>query len=299
MDILRTMQELQQYTFGNPLTIGRVTMHRKKTGGLHQGHLKLLEYAKQNCDILIVFFWSWEPVVNTIFSGRQAPEDQTWDESYCVSFCASAGVDAVWIPDYNIHTQFQIVDWDTQRTLAENIISTEGYVIESDFDLQLVTTHIALRERYKQAMIYKIDKLFDSYKDGYFMFCLKHYTNNYTTQTMDVIAPEIDPSTGIPYSSAYNLMTQDSLNYINNVRTLVENNLDLNLNFWPDENSNIDIKTVLPSEFWPYENTISNWLHLETSTNENILGTGKKYVRLLCAQRTPFAFVNIPYYFDI
>ena len=92
-------------------------------------------------------------------------------------------------------------------------------------------------------------------------------------------------------------LTQDSITYINDVKSLVDANLDLDLNFWPEVNNNINIETALPSEFWSYEHTGSNWFHIETRINDNILGTGKKYIRLLCTQANPFATINIPYYF--
>ena len=284
MIVCRTIPQLVNALKPASKTVAKIAMNKKVEGGLHQGHLDTILRAKGLADKTLINFWSWVPIFRDMYSDLMPDEDE-WNEQYCLDFAETAGVDVVFIVDTIMHRALDSIDFSAIKDSADSIIAANNYYLMRKRDNDLFRMRLGFEDYYNHNRFYKKSVHVDTWKDGYGCICLSHYINKYTNYVSDIAAPTLRPD-GIPYSSALIGARPEFLNFViecNN--TLTANSAVAETFTWKDYMHRsgwlpTEIEDYIPDEFLHlFEYNIP--FYIKVYEDAEILGGGKRFIEML------------------
>ena len=292
MEIVRNYIDLKRVLPNNKI-VGKVTTDRKADGEYHAGHVNTITTMVNNCETSFVTVWSWQPFYKAFFPNDDVVvTDENWDgESYTISFMENLGVDVLFIPEYNYHTELFVTE-NASTTLAagDALIAAEGYELlkPSYIDpiswktlrMQIAADYLLIR----YSNMYPRDLYFISDKDGLLTYFFKHYVEKYSSTIVNIVPTLLRPD-GLPYSTTLINARQEFIDFAIECNNLFSANLN-NLqpfNYRQDMpspsggvvNAQAEIMSLIEDENKVYRNMIFNISIVE---DDNIIGPNKKII---------------------
>lgn len=234
MQILKTRDELEALFIDTTTSIGYVSLAQKTSASsLHPGHEALIQYAKDNFDVVVVSFWETLELVYEFYKTQNIQDSigTPWDSTGCLAWCEAQGVDYVMNPDVGYSktyveskgidtTSSAIFEW-VDGVWADN--NYQAYLPEPD-NASLYTatisakTFIILQATNKN---YLNNTFIGSWKDGFPRFTITDFVNKYTPETFTMLDPIKTPD-DLYYSSGYFLLTEAQKNIIKQFESVVD-----------------------------------------------------------------------------
>jgi hypothetical protein len=287
METVRDYLRLKQ-AIPNQGLIGKCVFNRKNIGELHPGHDAIVNDMVANCDTSLMIIWSWEPIYNSVFPNDTAvvPEP-AWDgESYMSNWAESMGVDILFIPPFDYHTQlFLVTSAEQVLELGDTLIAAEGY----DFGAFATGTPwnqfrmtIGAEELWNTSVKYPKDYQPNSYKDGPIVFLYKHYIEKYHGCTYNIMPTVLRPD-GLPYSSSLLTARQELIDFAVDCHNTVTEFTDLVTNFNWETDVVGQQSPIIPDEFKHLINSYTpNEIPFDIKIyeNETFFGIGKKFIEV-------------------
>jgi hypothetical protein len=199
-------------------TVAQVGFNPKESGGFHAGHVACIQRAKSLAQFVTVTFLDLgicrqlffdDPPLPVPFEGLFGPFSMPFDETYCLNWCETNGVDAVLLSGGNV--LFELMNGRPGsyfRSWVDNAITTEGYDLTKlseisalYFKCGLITGKLFYDQNY-----WPKNYIIGSWIDGYFRFLMKHFFQKHYGITHDLIDPVARPD-GIYYASSTNFDT--------------------------------------------------------------------------------------------
>jgi len=205
MIICNNIQETIDAQNGEIVTIG---FNQKINGGLHLGHIHLIQQAKIKYPdkTFLVFVWSadWknERSFPPGYVGKIA-----FDKDYMIDWFKDK-IDIISFIDKNEQIKlFNSVDLENLEIWAENIFNTNKYKFghpKDNFDggLDFYIKWALLISRTYELVGIKRDYVVMSKKDGWYSYVMKHFYDNYISSIKEVYLSDFLTVDGIPFSTS-------------------------------------------------------------------------------------------------
>lgn len=263
MQVLRSITEAK-LNIPEDKIIGATSFQKKNTGGFHEGHTYLINTIKGMVEKVVVTFYDDFYLMYSLYPTEMNPNDPvTWDESYCLNWAETNGVDYVFIPPPGF--LFDITGVSSIEVLkdqTDTIIANESY-----FDSVPEVYHTALKYTIFSALIgnevggfFKKDFHYCSWEQNIIPFIRKDFYTKYTTMQLEIIEPLRRPD-GLCYSTRLLTLPQNKIDVFVNVRNEILTYYDTtaSVNF-----SDIDISSMLNGMF-----TLTSAADIRNSFTEN------------------------------
>lgn len=205
MIICNNIQETIDAQSGEIVTIG---FNQKANGGLHLGHIHLIQEAKIKYPdkTFLVFVWSDDWRDERSFPPGYT-ETTAFDKDYMIDWFKDK-VDIISFIDKNAQVQlFNSIDLENLEIWAENIFNTNKYKFghpednlddSSDFYIKWAM----LISRTYELVGIKRDYVVVSKKDGWYSYAMKHFYDNYIPSIKEVYLADSLTFDGIPFSTS-------------------------------------------------------------------------------------------------
>ena len=232
MEIVTTREELAAAV--GTSSFGYVSLARKQNSlNLHEGHAYVINYSKANFDKTVVGFWHGLELLYALYGIDYFGEDDgsVWDETGCLSWVESLGVDyalvpplgysATYLTQLGIQLNFQdpvVHAWVEQVWQDNNYPNNQGTIVDrSLYNTTLRAKAFIIMQHHKNKLN---QTCVASWKDGYPLFTMAHYVNNYTTENFTLLDP-IKNADNMYFSSVSDTFTPEEINTISQFEGVV------------------------------------------------------------------------------
>lgn len=269
MELFKTIDEI--VNFVGTKNIGYISFQRKNTNEHHDGHAHLVNYAKNNYDLVVAAYWDHMEFIDNLFGDTESiyrrDINPVWDQSYCTSWCSNQGVDIMLVPNVG-YSQIYFSGCNIQdlKNTINTIYDNEGYNNGREISS---STSLTIPQTIKSKMmsIYFNDRgwtTITSAKDGYWRYVAKHFLENYTTSKYEILEPLKRPD-GLYYSSSLNLIPSEKISLVSQIPTKMNSvTSQQNIFLLKDEINSIDVSEENKLRAYRIEKYYNPKIHDET-----------------------------------
>lgn len=248
MQVLRSISEAKSLIPSDKI-IGATSFQKKNSGGLHDGHVYLINTIKSLVEKTVITFYDDFYLMYNIYPD-EGPSNSpvTWDEAYCLNWADTNGVDFVFVPPPGFLFDITgVSSIEVLKTQTDTIISNEGYsdAIPSVYNTALKYSILSTLLSNEIGGFFKKDYHFCSWEQNIIPFIRKDFYTKYTTMQMQILEPLRRPD-GLCYSTRLLTLPQNKIDVFLNIRNEIVSQYDSTstVNF-----SDIDINSMLNGLF--------------------------------------------------
>lgn len=231
MKVLKTRPEIKEVLSAAEdvgQRVGHVNIRRKGSSRqLHSGHESLINYCKENFDIVFVSFWNPMESVEVIYQEATAKEInnilKNWDREGCLNWLEEKGIDYVIAPEHGYVAQYtreKLTNIEDVKRWINQVWEANAYPTHtpnnfSPYIWMLTTKAYALFTAYKTPfnMTYVT-----TWKNGEIVFIFKDFLKKYSPKLkMSILDPSFDTE-GLFHSSSHMDFTKTQKQVVQQIR---------------------------------------------------------------------------------